>query len=596
MNRQYGRAAANSRGIAIAAALALAAVVAPAPAAEPDGAAAKTRHVAKTFNDRPFDYTIKLHRKFERFSVYRLSYPSPVVTPVERNNTIPAEYFLPHGIAPGDARRGAVVCLHILNGNFELVRITCSKLAARGIPAVMIVLPYYGPRSLPGGHDKLVADPQLFVGALDQAIVDVRRTLDLLASRTEVDAEKLGLCGISMGGILAGTAAAIDARVWRTTLILAGGDLPAIIAHARETRAMREASRNLLPHQRSEVEQALAAIDPLTHAARLRGRARQGRVLMINAGADGVIPRACTEKLADALGIGQQVVWLEGLGHYTAMAALPRVLQTTAEFFARDLAAGDLAATVDSTVSKTSRPRGVHALLATAGQFRTLISVPPEPGRCHRADLELSLTTDNGKSQQGRILFVHGSQHRFKLQADLPTVGRVSVGQSTYPWIASSAGTVFRGKNKGTDPISPGGPLRFADPKHLTRLKMLSGALAAVALAPEVIDPLAEVTDEVSPEGTPVIRVRLKKGDSGKGQLFLAADGVTPKRLTFSGGDIRGTVVFHRWQINAVATPGLFDEPRKTPDGAPLVIQEVDREELTHIFSAMFNFVMETVQ
>ncbi|NQT40598.1 MAG: prolyl oligopeptidase family serine peptidase [Planctomycetes bacterium] len=594
MIRQHGRPTANFHGILIAATLALVALVAPAPAAEPDGSATKIHHVAKTFNDRPFDYTITLHRTFDRFSVYRLTYPSPMVTPVERNNTVPAEYYLPHGITPGDAQRGAVVCLHILNGNFELVRITCSKLASRGIPAVMIVLPYYGPRSLPGGHDKLAADPQLFTAALDQAIADVRRTLDLLASREEVDAEKLGLCGISMGGILAGTAAAVDARVWRTTLILAGGDLPAIIAHARETRAMREASQNLLPRQRSKVDRAIAAIDPLTHAAKLRGRARQGRVLMINAAADGVIPRACTEKLAEALGIGQQVVWLEGLGHYTAMAALPRVLQTTAEFFARDLPADDRPADVDPAVSTTTRPRGVRALIAVAGQFRTLVAVPPEPGRCHRADLELSITTDDGKNHQGRIQFIHGAEHRFKLQADLPTVGRVSVGQGTYPWIASSAGTVFRASSETSE--KPGDPLRFADPQYLTRLKMLSGALAAVALAPEVIEPLAEVTDELSPEGTPVIRVRVKKGDRGTGQLFLADDGVTPKRLTFSGGNIRGTVVFGQWQINAAAEDELFDEPRKTSDGAPLVIKEVDHEELTRIFSAMFNFVMETVQ
>ena len=50
-----------------------------------------------------------------------------------------------------------------------------------------------------------------------------------------------------------------------------------------------------------------------------------------------MIPRACTEKLANALGIGDRVVWLEGLGHYTAIAELPRALRMTADFFAQDL-------------------------------------------------------------------------------------------------------------------------------------------------------------------------------------------------------------------------------------------------------------------
>ena len=65
----------------------------------------------------------------------------------------------------------------------------------------------------------------------------------------------------------------------------------------------------------------------------------QGRVLMINAGEDEVIPRACTEKLASALGIQDHVVWLDGLGHYTALAALPKALKTAVDFFAQDLPA-----------------------------------------------------------------------------------------------------------------------------------------------------------------------------------------------------------------------------------------------------------------
>jgi hypothetical protein len=35
---------------------------------------------------------------------------------------------------------------------------------------------------------------------------------------------------------------------------------------------------------------------------------------MINAAQDEVIPRQCTEKLAEALGIKDRVIWFEGLG------------------------------------------------------------------------------------------------------------------------------------------------------------------------------------------------------------------------------------------------------------------------------------------
>jgi dienelactone hydrolase len=296
--------------------------------------------VTQTYNNAPFDYRIESRSERPAFSVLRLAYPSPVVTPVEQNNTIPAEYYLPKGIRPLDPRRPAVICMHILEGDFVLVRMTCSMLASRGIPAIMFKLPYYGERGFPNGPEALASDPRLFVGALSQAFDDVRRTIDLVASRPEVDPQRIGITGISLGGIVAAAAAERDTRLWRVMPILAGGDLRQIIHHALETRDLSRLIRQLPPEERVQVEQAIDAADPLRHAERLRDRARHGRVLMVNAAEDEVIPPACTERLASALGIADRVVWLQGLGHYTALAKLPQILETMADFFGQDLPPG----------------------------------------------------------------------------------------------------------------------------------------------------------------------------------------------------------------------------------------------------------------
>ena len=99
----------------------------------------------------------------------------------------------------------------------------------------------------------------------------------------------------------------------------------------------------------------------MQHAAELRDRAQQGRVLMINAGEDEVIPRACTEKLASALGIQERVVWLDGLGHYTALAALPKALKTAVDFFAQDLPA-DARQPAVNAIAQSPRQKLVHLL------------------------------------------------------------------------------------------------------------------------------------------------------------------------------------------------------------------------------------------
>ena len=80
----------------------------------------KTGKVRETYNQKPFEYQAKLIDDKGDYRVFRVTYPSPIKTEYEPNNTIPADYFLPKGIKPGE-KRPAVVCLHILNGRFELV-------------------------------------------------------------------------------------------------------------------------------------------------------------------------------------------------------------------------------------------------------------------------------------------------------------------------------------------------------------------------------------------------------------------------------------------------------------------------------------------
>ena len=247
--------------------------------------------VSQTYNDAPFDYRIRLLIERPQFRVYHLTYPSPVVTPLTQNNTVPADYYLPNGIKPGDAKRPAVICLHILDGNEPLTDLMCSVLAGRGIPAISFKLPYYGPRGLAKGPEALADDPHLFVGAIFQAGEDIRRTIDLLASRPEIDPGRIGITGISLGAIMAATAAGAEPRLHRAGLILSGGDLLTIIYHARETRPLAAMLQKLPEAERADVEAKIAARDPLRFAAGLREQAREGRVLMINAAQDEVIPR-----------------------------------------------------------------------------------------------------------------------------------------------------------------------------------------------------------------------------------------------------------------------------------------------------------------
>ena len=537
--------------------------------------------VSRTFDDHPFQYRMELRRETDGFRVYRLTYPSPVLTPFEQNNVIPADYYLPTDVKPGGPKRPAVICLHILNGNFELVHMTCSMLASHGVPAIMFKLPYYGERSLPEGRKALLDNPKIFVESLPQGIRDVQRTIDVLASRPEIDADRIGVTGISLGGILAATAAGTDPRISRAALVLAGGDLPYVIEHAREVREVSDFITLLPPKQKDEIERAIRSVDPLEHTARLRELAGRKKVLMVNAAEDHVVPRQCTQKLASALGMEDRVVWLEGLGHYTAMAALPEVMQTIARFFAEDL----------PPELRESRPASpsrqpLHVLASLIGQATALLSTEPADGRCHLADLEVTATDKDGKVIRARLRFVRGSKQRFKLRCKLPVVGEISIGQSGRPWMASGEKVVFRG-GEGSD-VECDNPLVFADKQHLLKLQMVCGAAAGIALVPDMLSQWITAEDDTAEDGNPAVRiVSNAKKVQGTVLLVLKENTATPLSLSFDSGGVTGTVKFHGWQINTIAHDALFEEP------AGLTCQEVDRTDLYRIFSAMFDFAME---
>jgi len=296
-----------------------------------------------------------------------------------------------------------------------------------------------------------------------------------------------------------------------------------------------------------------------------------------------VVPRACTEKLAAALGIARRVEWLEGLGHYTAMAALPEVLDRMVGFFAEDLPPG-LRIQPPPPAARTP----VQVVLSLVKEATDLLLSEPSPGRCHLADVTVTLNLDRDKGYEGRLLLIRGWQGRFKLQCKLPVVGEVALGQGSYPWMVSAKKTVFKGM-KGAPP-TPGDPLAFVDPEHLLRIRMIAGAAAGAALAPDVLEPLVAVAEEPAADGRRTIRLTLKGRNRGTLTLALQSDARTPSMLTFEFPGARGKIAFRGWQRNTPAHEAAFDPPPGLP------AQEVEAGALVRMFSAMFNFAMENAE
>jgi hypothetical protein len=256
-----------------------------------------------------------------------LTFPSPVKTPHQNNNTVHCEYYRPS--KPG--KYPACVVLHILGGDFPLARLFAHQLAQHGVASLFLKMPYYGERHQPGVDVKMISsNPDETVRGMTQAVKDIRYAAAWLAAQEEVDADQLGVFGISLGGITASLATAAEPRFTKCCPVLAGGDMGQVLRSSNE-RHLVDARKQWLEKGRSldELDELMKSIDPCTYGSCLAGR----NVLMLNARNDEVIPHACTEHLWEAFG-RPPIFWYEA-GHYSAMLYLADALDKVTTFFGK---------------------------------------------------------------------------------------------------------------------------------------------------------------------------------------------------------------------------------------------------------------------
>jgi dienelactone hydrolase len=115
--------------------------------------------------------------------------------------------------------RPVVIALHGTGGSKQNMLALCRKLAERGFIAVAIDGRYHGERKTGKGqrdYDDAIVRAWRGSGGhpfFYDTVWDVMRLVDFLQTRDDVDAQRIGLIGISKGGIETYLAAAADPRI-----------------------------------------------------------------------------------------------------------------------------------------------------------------------------------------------------------------------------------------------------------------------------------------------------------------------------------------------------------------------------------------------
>jgi dipeptidyl aminopeptidase/acylaminoacyl peptidase len=255
-------------------------------------------------------------------SVERLSLASP--RGVDAARRVAIELYRPFTPAPSPV----VLLLPSAGGSYWIERSFARYFADRGYAAVLLRRDELRP-----GEKVIEAVDDL----LRQSVLDGARVLDWVATRPDLDARRIGLFGISMGGIKGAVFAPLEPRIGAAVLGLAGGDLPVIMTQttepgvAAERRAWLATTGLDLAGAERELRRRVRH-DPLEHAAHADPR----RFLLILARFDQAVPTANGWQLWAALGKPETIVL--PTGHYTAVLAMPWLKPAILQFFDRTLA------------------------------------------------------------------------------------------------------------------------------------------------------------------------------------------------------------------------------------------------------------------
>jgi dienelactone hydrolase len=272
---------------------------------------------------RAFEFTLtpRFRLRHSGVDVYDLTFPSPVTSGVPANDTVYAEYYVPHDAT---GKLPAAIVLDILDGQQVVARGQALWLAQNGAAALVVYMAHYGPRRPPGSKVRLLsANVERTMDGIRQTVLDCRCTAAWLAARPEIDPDRIGLVGTSLGSLVGGVAAAAEPRVKNVCLLLGGGGL--VDAFYDHPRAKPYADLIALVGGKDTMKRLIAPVDPLTFAPQLKGK----NLLMIAASRDDVVPPAAARTLWEATG-RQRIVWVDSTHVGAAAYALPALREITA--------------------------------------------------------------------------------------------------------------------------------------------------------------------------------------------------------------------------------------------------------------------------
>ena len=131
---------------------------------------------------------------------------------------------------------------------------------------------------------------------ITQTVFDLRRAVDFIHTREELDHDRIGYFGISLGGIIGTIFCSVEERIEVPVIVLAGGSLNLMFG------------KDALS---GDTKDYLSIIDPINYVAKISPRP----LLMINAENDDVVPPITSKLLFKTAKDPKEIIWYPAKHH-----------------------------------------------------------------------------------------------------------------------------------------------------------------------------------------------------------------------------------------------------------------------------------------
>ena len=245
----------------------------------------------------PLEETVELKKETENYKQYRVTYVSV------NDQVVPAWLIAPQGQGPFPV----VMFMNGKGGNKDDILPFADQLTAEGYALFAADPQYHGERRR---KDRSINGRNIFVmvRAIRQTVLDYRRGVDFLATRPEIDPDKILYMGGSMGGIIGAVVCGIETRIRACVLTVAGGPWTEMAKKnvLDEDAAEMDAFRKENDLEWKDIQTMLDPVDPVNFIGLISPRP----LLMINGKNDILVPVRTSKILYEQAREPKDIWWL----------------------------------------------------------------------------------------------------------------------------------------------------------------------------------------------------------------------------------------------------------------------------------------------